>query len=226
MQGEILMPLCIVAAAGHGLGIAIARRFTREGFAVALIARDRGKLDALAAPLVAEGAEVSTQAADMCTPAEVATAFAEIAARHGSADVLVYNGARWHEGPAMELDPADFNSDLALCATGALVCAQHVYPAMRDRGAGTMLFTGGGLALQPEYGAGIASLTAGKSALRGLTFALAGELAPQGIHVATVTVAGTVAPGTPFAPDAIADAYWALHTQSRDSWSIETVFTG
>lgn len=220
------MPLCIVAAAGPGLGIAVAKRFAREGFAIALIARNRAKLDALAEPLVADGTRVSTHSADMCALDTVANAFAEIADLHGPADVLVYNGARWHDSPAMELDPMEFTWDLSLCATGALVCAQHVYPAMKERASGTILFTGGGLALHPEYGAGTASLTAGKSALRGLTYALAGELAPQGIHVATVTVAGTVAPGSAFDPDIIADVYWALHAQPAAEWSTETVFSG
>jgi NAD(P)-dependent dehydrogenase (short-subunit alcohol dehydrogenase family) len=153
-------------------------------------------------------------------------AFEDIRAAHGDADVLVYNGARWHERPAMELDPADFTWDLALCATGALVCAQAVYPAMAAAGRGTMLLTGGGLALNPQFGAGVASLTAGKSALRGLAYALAGELAPSGVHVATVTVAGTIQPGSPFDPDLIAERYWALHAEPRGSWSTEVAFTG
>lgn len=220
------MPLCIVAAAGPGLGIAVAKRFAREGFAIALIARDRAKLDALAEPLLAEAANVTTHSADMCALEAVASAFAEIADLHGPTDVLVYNGARWHDRPAMELDPMEFTWDLSLCATGALACAQQVYPGMKERRRGTILFTGGGLALYPEYGVGTASLTAGKSALRGLTYALAGELAPQGIHVATVTVAGTIAQGTPLAPDRIADAYWALHVQPKADWSTETILKG
>ena len=91
---------------------------------------------------------------------------------------------------------------------------------------GSILFTGGGLALYPEYGANASSLTAGKSALRGLTYAMAKELEPEGIHVATVTIAGTVAEGTAFAPDTIAECYWALHQQPKAQWSTEIVFNG
>jgi NAD(P)-dependent dehydrogenase (short-subunit alcohol dehydrogenase family) len=126
----------------------------------------------------------------------------------------------------MAMAPARFRADLDLCATGALACAQAAFPAMQARGAGSLLFTGGGLALRPEFGAGVAGLTAGKSALRGLVFALAGELAPHGIHVGTVTIAGQVAPGGPFDPDRIAEAFAALHAEPRGAWSIETVFAG
>ena len=97
---------------------------------------------------------------------------------------------------------------------------------MRAAGRGTLLFTGGGLALYPEYGAGVSSLAAGKAGLRAFAFALAKELAPEGIHVATVTIAGTVKPGTAFDPDRIAEEYWALHAQPADSWSVERVFDG
>ena len=105
--------------------------------------------------------------------------FTVIQERQRPAAVLVYNGGSWHEMPAMQMDPALFSRDLMLCVTGALVCAQAAYPAMKAAGRGTILFTGGGLALYPAYGAGNSSLTAGKSGLRGFTFALAKELAPE-----------------------------------------------
>jgi NAD(P)-dependent dehydrogenase (short-subunit alcohol dehydrogenase family) len=162
----------------------------------------------------------------MCELDTVEAALAEIHDRHEPAEVLVYNGARWHERPAMTLDPMDFTWDLSLCATGALVCAQHVYPGMQAAGRGTILFTGGGFALHPEFGAGNASLTAGKSAICGLTYAMAAELAPENLHVATVTISGTIKPGTAFDPDLIAQQYWILHQQPRAASEIEAVFTG
>ena len=218
--------VAIIAAVGPGMGAAIARRFAREGYAIGLIARDAARLAEHAADLERFGVPVATAPADLCDLAALKAAFDTLHATLGPATVLVYNGARWHQQPAMTLDPMVFNWDVALSATGALASAQHVYPAMKAAGTGTILFTGGGLALYPEYGAGVASLTAGKSALRGLTHALAKELAPEGIHVATVTIAGTVAPGTPFDPDLIAEDYWRLHTQAPADWQVETVFDG
>lgn len=215
----------IVAGVGPGLGLAIARHFGREGFAVSLLARDPDSLKAHVAALADEGITARGYPADLCELDTVTHAFSAMQGDSGPADVLIYNAARWHQVPAMTLDPMTFNWDLALCATGALACAQLVYPAMKARGAGSLLFTGGGLALYPASGAGVASLTAGKSALRGLVHALASELAPDGLHVATVTIAGQVKPGTALDPALIAETYWTLHQQARAEWETERVLT-
>jgi short-subunit dehydrogenase len=82
---------------------------------------------------------------------------------------------------------------------------------MREQKKGTILFTGGGLALNP-YPA-YASLAIGKAAIRSLAFSLGGELEADNIQVATVTIFGMVKPDTHFDPDLIAEAYWTLHTQ-------------
>ena len=50
--------------------------------------------------------------------------------------------------------------------------------------------------------------------------------APGGVHVASVTVAGPVAPGTGFDPDDIAEHYWRLHTQPRHQWAREALHAG
>lgn len=84
-------------------------------------------------------------------------------------------------------------------------------PSMKAAGRGTILFTGGGLALEPypEW----ATLAAGKAALRSLGLGLHKQLLPWSIHVAVVAVAGIVEPEGPFDPDRIADQYWRLHRQ-------------
>lgn len=216
----------IVAGVGPGIGLAVARRFARHGYDVGLIARDRGRLDAYVSELSGFGVTAAAESADLCDLAALQAAFAKLRERLGPASVLVYNGARWHEQAAMQIDPVTFNEDLALCCTGALASAQLVYPDMKQAGAGSILLTGGGLALYPEFGAAVPSLTAGKSALRGLCFAMGKELEPDGIHVATVTIAGTVAPGTAFDPDLIAERYWELHQERQGHWTTEIVFNG
>jgi NAD(P)-dependent dehydrogenase (short-subunit alcohol dehydrogenase family) len=139
---------------------------------------------------------------------------------------LLYNGGVWNEGPPLAMPAADFHRDLALCITGAYACAQAVHPHMRARGAGTILFTGGGLALAPQYGVGVASLVAGKAGLRGLGFALHEGLKPDGIHVGMVTIAGSVAKGTAFDPDVIAEHYHTLHMEPVGAWRAEIIHQG
>jgi hypothetical protein len=62
--------------------------------------------------------------------------------------------------------------------------------------------------------------------VRALAVLLDTQFGPSGIHVATVTVAGTVAPHTAFDPDAIADEYWRLHAQPAGRWERVVVYGG
>jgi hypothetical protein len=61
---------------------------------------------------------------------------------------------------------------------------------------------------------------------RSLVGLLDAEYGPSGVHVASVTVAGAVAPGTSFDPADIAEYYWRLHTQPRGQWDTELVYSG
>ncbi|MDT7661824.1 MAG: hypothetical protein QOD04_1380 [Pseudonocardiales bacterium] len=93
---------------------------------------------------------------------------------------------------------------------------------MARRGSGTFLITGG----MPEPVPGYVSLTLGKAGVRSLVGLLDAEYGPAGVHVASVTVAGAVAPGTAFDPDDIAEYYWRLHTQPRGQWDTELLYSG
>jgi NAD(P)-dependent dehydrogenase (short-subunit alcohol dehydrogenase family) len=97
---------------------------------------------------------------------------------------------------------------------------------MRKTGRGTILFTGGGLALDPSGWLPAASLAIGKAGLRSLALTLHAELAPIGIHAATVTIAGQIQPGTAFAPESIAEAFWALHVEPPGQFRNEIIYTG
>jgi hypothetical protein len=70
------------------------------------------------------------------------------------------------------------------------------------------------------------SLSLGKAGVRALVTMAAERYGPDGIHSATVTVAGAVAPGTAFDPDDIAEHYWRLHHQAPDGWETEVLHTG
>jgi hypothetical protein len=100
----------------------------------------------------------------------------------------------------------------------------YVYNRGGRVGAGTFLVTGGGLGIHPHRD--YASISVGKAALRAATTLLHDELKDDGVHAAGVTVTGNIAPGTPFAPDLIADTYWALHTRPAAEWRAELVFDG
>jgi short-subunit dehydrogenase len=105
-----------------------------------------------------------------------------------------------------------------------LVAAQEVAPAMRAARAGTILATGSSIANVGSTNS--AGLAVQKAAVRSLTRSLAAELRSEGVHVATVTIYGTIAAGTPFDADRIADTYWRVHREPPDSWRVEVPFEG
>ncbi|WP_298159993.1 SDR family NAD(P)-dependent oxidoreductase [Brevundimonas sp.] len=216
--------LCIIAGFGPGMGFAIAKRFAREGFDLVLLARHPDP--ALIEALERFGGRVTAYPTDLSRVETIGDVMASVRTDHGPADVLVYNGGAWNEGPPLAMRSEDFHRDLALCIVGAYACAQAVAGDMRARSGGVILFTGGGLALHPAYGVNVLSLVAGKSGLRGLGLALHDALKPDGIHVGMVTIAGVVASDTAFDPDRIADRYWDLVQEPKAEWTAEIVFTG
>jgi len=220
-MSEAAKPVCAIVGAGPGLGTALARRFAAGGYAVLGLLRN---------------AESSTPPegtifwpADAADPENLAGALEGGARALGAPiEVLIYNAYRStmvQPGPSA-LDPLQAIEDFKVNVAGALAAARAVLPAMRAAARGTILFTGGGLALDPTGWLPAASLAIGKSGLRSLAFTLHAELAPAGIHAGTVTVTGQIAPGTAFDPGAIADAFWAMHADPPENFRSEIIFTG
>lgn len=215
--------LAVVIGAGPGLGAGVARRFAREGFALVLVARSQDTLDATAAELRAAGATVETVTADAGDPAAFRAAMTALAER-SAPGVVVYNVGLVVSDGLLSSDDDHLVHALTVDVVGALAAAQVFTPAMREAGRGTFLVTGGGPALHPDPAHG--TLTIGKSALRAAVTVLHEELADDGVHAASVTVVGVIAPGTALDPDLIAEEYWALHSQPRGEWTVDTVVDG
>ncbi len=217
-------PICTIVGAGPGVSMGVAQRFGREGYTVALVARRVEALTQQVEALKAQGIQAQGFAGDVADDSSVKGAFDQIKSQLGETEVLVYNPSKSSQGgiKLSGLLASVLMEDLNVNVAGALRCLQQTLPAMREQRRGTILFTGGGLALnpRPDYG----SLAMGKSALRNLCFSLAQELNDEGIHVATVTIAGYVQSGTHFDPDKIAEAYWTLHRQPAGSWETEIVY--
>lgn len=210
-------PLAAILGAGPLLGASVARRFAREGFRTAIVGLDAGFLDGLVTAL--PGARDYLR--DLGEAGAIPELFNAIEREQGEAQVLVYNASAGTRGSASTLAAASFERDLRINAIAPLEAAQRVLPAMRKARQGTLLFTGGGLALKSQ--ADMASGSMGKAALRQLALCLAEELAPEGLHAATVTIAGYVQRGTALDPDRIADAFWDLHHETRDQWRSEVL---
>lgn len=216
----------VLAIVGMGAGVsaAVARRFGREGFAIAALARRaealKGQVDALSANRLTARA----YPADAADPQSLAAALGRASSDLGPIDVLVYNAVAARYKPLSDVGAEDLNADLRVSVGGALAAAQHVLPEMRRRQSGSILFTGGGFAFEPNPQ--LATLGVGKAAIRNLAFSLFADLKDTGVHAGTVTICGAVKAGTAFDPDRIAEAFWSLHAQTPGSFERELMFKG
>ena len=217
----MLEGLAIIVGAGPGLGRSLARRFGREGLDLVVVPRADVDPEAFRRDLAMEGSTVHVRPCDAGDAPGLAKVLDGILALDQPVEVLLYNASGAQEGAPSTLDPERLHRDLETSALGALRCVQAVLPGMRDRGRGTVLFTGGGSALHPK--AAQAGQALGKGLLRTLALLLAEELEPAGIHVATLTIAGFIQAGGPLDPDRLADLFWQLHREAPPAWSRERV---
>lgn len=214
--------ICVIVGVGPGMGMALARRFAREDFKVILLARKSEALEKYENILTGEGYQVASYPADVTNFELLKSIFERIEEKHGNPHVLVYNASLFRQASPMELHPEDLINDFRVNVAGALVAAKKVAPFMKYQKAGTIIFTGGSQAVDPYFE--FSSLAVGKAGIRNLTFSLAAELKPFGIHVATVTIMGNIQRGTHFDPDLIAEEYWKLHIQSVEEFETEVFY--
>lgn len=181
-----------IFGAGPGPGIAVARRFGREGYSVALVSRRQGPLDEFARLLRSEGIVASAFAADLSDPDAVAGVVEAIRAEFGTVDVAYYSPASSEAFlPASEMTVAMMRERIDLCLHGLVAVVNAVLPGMRERGSGAILAGfGGTAAVGLPYMSGPAPAQA---AARNYLFSLHGELANVGIRVGMVTVSGAIA---------------------------------
>lgn len=211
----------VVIGVGPGLGWHLCTRFAEAGLRVVAAARSPERLDSLIAQTKAAGIEAAA-----CDAADAASVHA-LFARSGSARLVVYNAGKMVRGGALELDPAEVEGAWRVICLGGLHTAQAALPGMLELGGGTLIYTGATASLRG--GAGFGGFALGKFGLRALAQSLAREFGPQGIHVAHTIIDGQIAspghagrdPATLLKPEAIAEAYWRLHTQDPTAWSFE-----
>ncbi len=199
----------IIVGAGSGVGLAVARRFSRDGSGVGLIARSAQRLAELSAMLNADGVRSEWAAADARQPQELRNAIRTLVGSLGPAGVLCYSPLPAVEliRPVLETGPEDLAASLALSVGGAAAAVLEVVPAMVARGSGALLFTTGSGALRPHPGrAASAVATTAESAYIAL---LHEALKPAGIRVAQLAVVGPVGTGQAHEPADVADALWA-----------------
>ncbi|MER6938399.1 SDR family NAD(P)-dependent oxidoreductase [Nocardioides sp. NPDC000441] len=230
------MSTIAVLGAGPGLGISVARRFAKEGYAVGLVSRSADRHPGYLESLASSGVRAIAVAADLRAPGAVARALDEITAELGPIDV-VYHGPGAHDLTAptigiLETGPADIHRAVGETVEPAAEVASLVLPTMRSRGSGSIVYVSGLSALVPlpflgPYGPASAAL---RTYARTLAAALA-EDGDDGVRIGSLVVGGLIErgdihqmltePGTPapyatLDPDEIADAVWRLASGLED----------
>jgi NAD(P)-dependent dehydrogenase (short-subunit alcohol dehydrogenase family) len=218
-------PVAIVTGVGPGTGAAIARRFSRGGYSVAMLARNRERLDALEREIPNSGA----YPCDVTNEAQLDATIETIRAKLGAPKVLIHNAVGGAFGNFMEIDPKVLNQNFQVNTMALLYLARRLAPAMVAAGEGAIIASGNTSALRGK--AGFAGFAPTKAAQRILAESIARDLGPKGVHVAYVLIDAVIdlewtrkrfpdAPNEFFlTPAAIADEIWHVAHQDKCAWS-------
>ena len=226
----------LVIGAGDATGGAIAKRFAREGYIACVTRRSADKLEPLVQEIRAAGGEAHAFGSDARKEDEMVSLIEHIESQIAPIEVAVFNiGANVRFGITETTARVYFKVWEMACFAGFLM-GRETAKRMLPRGRGTIIFTGATASLRGRDG--FAAFAGAKHGLRALAQSMARELWPQGIHVAHPIIDGAI--DTDFirsnfperyalkdrdgivSPDAIADAYWAIHQQPRNAWTHET----
>ena len=123
--------LLVIVGMGDGNGLAIARRFAQEGFAIAMLARNENKLQGYQDTLQKEGFKADYFVADAGDESAMKSAFAAIREQLGDPEVLVYNAAVPRMENVLNESFETLANDFKVNVAGALLAAQAVLPAMQ-----------------------------------------------------------------------------------------------
>jgi short-subunit dehydrogenase len=181
----------VIFGAGNGLGVEIARKFSGEGYQVALVARRPEPLEAFAAQLREGGATAEAFPADLTDLEGISALLGRIRGRFGSIDGL-YFGPSGSYGfrPAADFTVEYVHEVMTLLFESLVAIVSDVLPEMRSRGDGLILVGQGGSAAQgiPFMSGPGTAMAAARNYLQSLH----GELVPAGIRVAMLTITALI----------------------------------
>jgi NADP-dependent 3-hydroxy acid dehydrogenase YdfG len=232
-------PVILILGAGPGLGMSVAHRFGKEGYAVALASRSSTRHADYLEALDAAGVNAAAYTADAADPAQLRVAIDAVREHFGRIDVGYY-------GPAAMMSLA---TDITTLTAADAECALHevvpavdftslLLPEFTERGDGGLLFAGGLSSVVPMPPLGGLALTS--AALRNYAITLHAALQPKGIYAGTITIGGLIDRGDIYEamranpdrlgidaptlnPDELAEIVWRLYTERTDAEAVVNV---
>jgi NAD(P)-dependent dehydrogenase (short-subunit alcohol dehydrogenase family) len=224
--------IVVGVGAEAGLGGALCKRFGREGLHVLVAGRTAERVEAMARVIRDAGGAATAVPCDTTIEADVARLFDEAGV---PPEIVAFNAGNNRIANLADMEAGFFEDTWRVACFGGFLVGREAARRMAPVGRGTVVFTGatGSLRGRPPF----IAFASAKAGLRALAQGMARELGPQGIHVAHVIIDGgidgerlrTALPAIVEAkgedgllkPEAIADAYWFLHTQDRTAWTHE-----
>jgi NAD(P)-dependent dehydrogenase (short-subunit alcohol dehydrogenase family) len=228
-----------VVGAGDFIGAAIAEKFAAEGYRVFGGRRHGDQLSELKIRIEASGGRFECASLDARQETQVAD-FLAAADADQPLEAVIFNVGANVNFPLLETTERVFRKVWEMACQAGFFTGREAARRMLEHGGGSIFFTGATASVRG--GVGYAAFASAKAGLRAVAQSMARELGPKNIHVAhliidagvdTAFVRGRIvaargeaaleslAPDTLMSPASIANAYWALHQQTRDGWTFE-----
>jgi short-subunit dehydrogenase len=217
------MGLVVIIGAGKGISYGVARKFGKEGYRIALIARNESKLKQLATDLEQEGIAVAYVVGDVAQEDSLRQAIMHIKETEGEADMILYNPSGASNKDILDLDWETIKDMLDISVGGYFNLMKMILPEYIKQNHGKLFVTGGGLSLSGDPG--MTALSMGKAAQRNLVQAFQKKVTGTDVHIAQVIVRGYVQPTDErYNPAAIADIFWQLFIQQPGEFEFEIIY--
>jgi 3-oxoacyl-[acyl-carrier protein] reductase len=185
----------VTAAAGAGIGQAVARTFAREGATVVLSDQHAGRTESVAADIAHDtGADVTGVPLDVRDEAQIDEVINGVVAKHGRLDIVVNNSGINMLAPLHEMPTETWRTVLDVTLTGPFLVTRRALTIMREQGTGGAIVNMSSIAGWMRTAEGESHYAAAKAGIMGFTRAAAMEAAPHGVRV------NAVAPGLAWNP--------------------------
>ena len=227
----------IIIGAGDATGSALTKKFASKGYKVCPVRRARNieKVNFLADEINNTGGWARGFGIDARVESEIEELFKNVEEKIAPIDVVIFNPGANVYFPITDTTSRVYKKVWEMAAFAGFLSGREATKYMKKRNEGSIFFTGATASVRGS--SGFSAFAGAKFALRALSQSMARELGPVGIHVAHFIIDGAI--DTAFIkenfpdiyalkekdgilqPNAIADAYWFVHTQEKNAWTHE-----